>query len=38
MHNPDLLILDEPTSGRDPRARLEMMGIFKELKTLERLL
>lgn len=34
IHNPDLLILDEPASGMDPRARLEMMSILKELKNL----
>lgn len=34
MHNPKLLILDEPASGMDPRARVEMMGILRELRHL----
>lgn len=34
IHNPDLLILDEPASGMDPRARYEMKGILKNLKDM----
>lgn len=34
IHNPQLLILDEPASGMDPRARYEMKGILKNLKDM----
>ncbi|MCH7320766.1 ABC transporter ATP-binding protein [Solibacillus sp. MA9] len=34
IHNPDILILDEPASGLDPRARVEMRDILKDLKRL----
>lgn len=34
VHNPDLLILDEPASGMDPRARIEMKEILKTLKSM----
>lgn len=34
MHGPKLLILDEPASGMDPRARAEMKAILRTLKTM----
>lgn len=34
VHNPELLILDEPASGLDPRARFEMKEIMKNLGTM----
>lgn len=36
IHNPDVLILDEPASGLDPRARIEMREILKELKRMKK--
>lgn len=34
VHNPRLLILDEPASGMDPRARVEMKEILRNLKSM----
>lgn len=34
VHNPEVLILDEPASGLDPRARIELREILKELRKM----
>lgn len=34
LHNPKVLILDEPASGLDPRARIEIRGLLKELRKM----
>ena len=34
IHDPKLLILDEPASGMDPRARAEMKGILRTLREM----
>ncbi len=34
VHNPELLLLDEPASGLDPQARFEMKEILKNLGSM----
>ena len=33
VHDPDLLFLDEPTNGMDPKGRDEMLALVKDLAT-----
>ena len=34
IHNPSLLVLDEPNSGLDPRARVEMKELLQNLRSM----
>lgn len=34
MHDPPVLILDEPSSGLDPRSRIEMRSVLQRLRSL----
>jgi ABC-2 type transport system ATP-binding protein len=34
LHEPQVLLLDEPASGLDPRARIEMRKLLRELRSM----
>jgi ABC-2 type transport system ATP-binding protein len=38
VHNPDVLLLDEPSTGLDPRGMAEVRAIVRDLKRAQRLI
>lgn len=34
IHNPEILVLDEPASGLDPRARVDIKEVLKQLREM----
>jgi ABC-2 type transport system ATP-binding protein len=36
VHDPQVLLLDEPASGLDPRARVELRELLRELRALDK--